>query len=316
MRITIVVPVYNERESLELLAEGIARHASAHEHRIVFVDDGSTDGSWEVLCRLHEQFDTVDVVRFRRNFGKSAALAAGFRCAEGDCVITMDGDLQDDPKEIPRLIEKLEEGWDVVAGWKQQRNDPWHKTLPSRLYNGVVARLFGLDLHDVNSGYKAYRAEVVKSIHVYGEQHRLIPVLAAGLGYRVTEIPVEHHPRRYGKSKYGLKRFPRGAIDVVTVYFLSRYRHAPGHFFGKLGLGAGLLGLIIACAAGTAWTVLGQPFLGVALGVVSAGLLAGGCTAAAVGLAAELLVRLAAERDSSQQPSTYPASYVKEERTH
>ena len=308
MKITFLIPVCNERESLEPLAEGIAEHAAPHEHRILFVDDGSTDGSWEVLCRLHEQRDTVDLIRFRRNFGKSAALAAGFSRAEGDYVITMDGDLQDDPKEIPRLLEKLDEGCDVVVGWKQVRNDPWHKTIPSRVYNALVSRLFGLGLHDVNCGYKGYCIEVVRNVRVYGELHRLIPVLAADLGYSVTEIPVEHHPRRYGKSKYGFERFSRGAMDVLSVYFLSRYRYRPGHFFGKLGLGAVLLGVIGACAAGVAWAVFGHALPGIVLGVLSAGLLAGGLTVAAIGLAAEHLLR--------QHPPSDFAPYIEEERRH
>lgn len=240
MKITFVIPVYNERDTLEDLAAGIVKHTEGHETRVLFVDDGSTDGSREVLQRLRHAMSHVEVIRFRRNAGKSAALAAGFAHTDGDVVFTMDADLQDDPAEIPHFLEKLEEGFDVVVGWKMKRHDPWHKTFPSHVYNSFVAKTFRLPLHDINCGFKAYRAEVVKRLRVYGEMHRLLPALAAGLGYRIAEIPVTHHARRYGVSKYGFERFARGALDVLAVWFLLHHAYTPGHFFGKVSM-AGML---------------------------------------------------------------------------
>lgn len=268
MKVAFVIPVFNERGTLEELTEGILQHIHPHEPQILFVDDGSTDGSAEVLANLRERIPAVEVIRFRRNFGKSAALAAGFARIDGDLVFTMDADLQDDPTEIPRFLRKLEEGYDIVVGWKQKRHDPWHKTFPSHIYNRFVARTFGLKLHDVNCGFKLYRAEVVKHLRVYGELHRLLPVLAAGLGYTVTEIPVTHHARRYGVSKYGFERFAKGAVDVLSVWFLARHSYTPGHFFGKWGvaaIAAGVLSFLGGIAAGlTAGAGLALAFLWIA----------------------------------------------------
>ena len=308
MNITFVIPVYNERETLKPLVEGIAENIGPHECRILFVDDGSTDGSDEVLRDIHRCFPSVDVIRFRRNFGKSPALAAGFAKATGDIVITMDGDLQDDPKEIPRFVDKINEGYDVVVGWKAVRRDPWHKTFPSRNYNRLVSWLFGVPLHDVNCGFKAFRAEVVRNIRVYGEMHRLIPVLAANLGYKVTEIPVEHHPRRHGKSKYGVERFSRGAIDVLSVMFLSRYLHNPGHLFTRIGVWAIALAVVCACATCIEWLVFKMAFWGLIHGCAAVGLLVGGIVIVALGLIAELLV--------AQHPLKDPTPYIAEELMH
>ncbi|MFP4502761.1 MAG: glycosyltransferase family 2 protein [Candidatus Hydrogenedentota bacterium] len=250
MHIVFVIPVYNERESLRALAEGIAAHTAGHSYRVIFVDDGSTDGSWEELVALREAYLTVDVVRLRRNFGKTSALATGIARAEGDVLVTMDADLQDDPAELPKLLAKLEEGYDVVVGWKANRRDPLHKTLPSRIYNAMVAWLFHLPLHDVNSGFKVMRMEVARRLPLYGELHRMIAVYADAMGYRVTEAPVRHHPRRYGESKYGVSRFLKGALDVLTTWFLARHGQSPHHELGKAGcfgvlagIGFGVLGL-------------------------------------------------------------------------
>ncbi len=304
MKISFVIPVYDEKETLRSLVEAITRHAAPHAFRILFIDDGSTDGSAEVLRALHAEHDSVEVLRFRRNFGKSAALAAGFSRADGDVVFTMDADLQDDPKEIPRFLAKLEDGFDVVTGWKEVRNDPWHKTIPSRVYNGLVSRLFDLDIHDINCGFKAYRAEVVKALDVYGELHRLIPVLAADLGYRVAEIAVEHHPRRYGRSKYGFERFSRGAADVLATLLVRRHRYTPAHFFGRLGLI--LLAGSLGCAAGAALAfVVKSSLLLMLLWTASMALFAGGIVVVALGLLAELLLR--------QHPLENAAPYIVEE---
>ncbi|MBM3288959.1 MAG: glycosyltransferase family 2 protein [Candidatus Hydrogenedentes bacterium] len=304
MNITFVIPVYNERETLEALAAGIAEHAAPHAYRILFVDDGSTDGSYEVMCTLRETNAAIDVVRLRGNFGKSAALAAGFAKADGDVVFTMDSDLQDEPKEIPRFIEKLNEGYDVVCGWKAVRHDPAHKTVPSRIYNWFVARLFGLPLHDVNCGFKLMRAEVVKKVQVYGEMHRLIPVLAHNLNYRIAEIPVEHHRRRYGTSKFGIERFTRGAMDVLTMWFLTHYRHAPGHFFGMLGLTEKTLGFVFLIAGIAAWSAR-HSTAGAALFATGLVLIATGALTFCIGLLAELVLRHFVRID--------PALYVAEE---
>lgn len=272
--LTFVIPVLNERETLIPLVEGIQEQVRDYPHDIILVDDGSTDGSYEVMRDLHARHPEIHVLRFRRNFGKSQALAAGFARAHGDIVFMMDADLQDDPAEIPRFLAKLEEGHDLVTGWKAKRRDPWHKTLPSKLYNRWISRLFRLRLRDVNSGYKAMRQEVARRLVLYGERHRLIPVFAANLGYRVTEIPVQHHPRRYGKSKYGIERFFRGASDALAVRFIQYQGQTPGHFFLRLALlaGAGAAALTAAgfaslAAAAMQWRAGGdfQPWLLVTL---------------------------------------------------
>ena len=219
--ITFVIPVFNESHTLEQLAQGIHDNVGENNYRILFIDDGSTDTSWETLCAMREKSDRIDLIRLRKNFGKTSALAAGFAIAHGDIIITMDADLQDDPREIPALLEKLEQGFDVVCGWKQRRYDPWHKTVPSRIFNAWISRTFNLPLHDVNSGFKVMRGEVASQLPLWSDMHRLIPVFAANMGYKVTEIPVQHHPRKFGRSKYGVERFMRGAIDAVTAAFLT-----------------------------------------------------------------------------------------------
>lgn len=253
--ITFVIPVYNEAATLECLAQGIHENVGDHPYRILFIDDGSTDQSWEMLRKLREQNSVVDIVRLRRNLGKTTALAAGFALAHGDIIITMDADLQDDPREIPALLAKLDEGYDVVCGWKQRRHDPWHKTIPSRIFNAWISRTFRLPIHDVNSGFKVIRGEVASQLPLWSDMHRLIPVFAANMGYKVTEIPVQHHPRTHGKSKYGFERFMRGAMDAITATFLTRYGDAPGQYFGRMMLFYGslvILSLIVTLVSGFA----------------------------------------------------------------
>jgi glycosyltransferase involved in cell wall biosynthesis len=208
----------------------------------VYVDDGSTDGSFASLTRLHNAHDNVRVIRLRRNFGKAAALAAGFAHAEGDVVVTIDADLQDDPAEIPRLLAKLDEGFDLVSGWKAHRRDPVTRRVLSKIFNWVTGRVSGLRLHDLNCGLKAYRAEVVRGLRLYGELHRFIPVLAHYRGHRIAELPVNHRPREHGRSRYGVERYVRGFLDLLTVSFIGRYRYRPLHLFGGLGLLLGALG--------------------------------------------------------------------------
>lgn len=247
--LTFVIPVKDEEASLTQLAERIVAcvRESCPEHapELIFIDDGSVDASWDVIQAISSRWpECTQGIRFRRNLGKALALEAGFRAAQGEVVFTMDADLQDDPKEIPRFLTKLDEGFDLVSGWKQTRHDPVSKTLPSKLFNGVTARLTGLRLNDFNCGFKCYRREVVENIRLYGELHRYIPVLAADLGYRVGEIAVEHHPRQHGQSKYGFERYVRGFIDLLTVLATTRWLVKPGHLFGGIGVALGSLGMV------------------------------------------------------------------------
>lgn len=245
--ISVVVPVHDEERSVALLYEELeaALQPADEPWEAIFVDDGSQDGTFSALTRLHARTPNARVVRLRRNFGKSAALAAGFAQAQGETIVTIDGDLQDDPAEIPHLLAKLDEGFDLVSGWKARRRDPWHRRLVSKVFNAVTGRVSGLRLHDMNCGLKAYRAEVVRGLPLYGELHRFIPVLAHYRGYRVAELPVNHRPRPHGRSRYGLERYVRGFLDLLTVTFMGRYRHRPLHLFGGLGLVLGLLGTIV-----------------------------------------------------------------------
>jgi dolichol-phosphate mannosyltransferase len=242
--ISVVIPVHNEGRSVALLYDELAA-AFADDGRpweAVFVDDGSTDDTFGALTRIHDANDNVRVVRLRRNFGKAAALDAGFGEAAGDIVVTIDGDLQDDPSEIPRLLAKLDEGYDLVTGWKTHRNDPLARRVLSRVFNTVTGWLSGLRLHDMNCGLKAFRVDVARELDLYGELHRFVPVLAHDLGFRVTELGVNHRPREHGRSRYGMERYARGFLDLLTVTFMSRYRHRPLHLFGGLGLVLGTIG--------------------------------------------------------------------------
>jgi dolichol-phosphate mannosyltransferase len=245
--VSVVVPVHNEERTLALLYDELesALEPLGEQWEAVFVDDGSTDGSFAALTRLHSARHNVRVVRLRRNFGKATALAAGFAQAEGDVVVTIDADLQDDPAEIPRLLAKLDEGFDLVSGWKAHRRDPLTRRALSRIFNWVTGRVSGLRLHDLNCGLKAYRAEVVRGLRLYGELHRFIPVLAHYRGHRIAELPVNHRPREHGGSRYGVERYLRGFLDLLTVSFIGRYRYRPLHLFGGLGLLLGVLGFAV-----------------------------------------------------------------------
>ena len=282
MKCSFVIPVFNEQDTLAALVEGIANHAPA-TFEIIFVDDGSTDGSAQVLKQIAQENDSVRVVSFAMNRGKSEALSRGFAEASGDVIFMMDADLQDDPKEIPRFLAKFEEGFDVVSGWKAIRHDPWHKTLPSKVYNGIVRAAFGLPIHDINCGFKLFKAETAKSLLIYGDRHRVLPVLAAAAGYRVAEIPVEHHPRRHGTSKYGVSRLFTGAVDLAAVYFILRYRHKPAQFFAKFGAILAILGLCLN------WQFANMLPIMIAL-------IAGGIASFAAGLVCELMVFLEEEK--------------------
>lgn len=241
MDISVIVPSFNERESLPELTAWIARVMDAHNYsyEVIIVDDGSTDGSWDTIKGLSEADPAIHGIRFRRNYGKSAALYCGFEKAKGDVVFTMDADLQDSPDEIPEMYSMVrEDGYDLVSGWKQHRKDnALTKNLPSKLYNATARRITGIKLHDMNCGLKAYRNEVVKSIEVYGEMHRYIPYLAKNAGFtKIGEKPVHHEKRKYGKSKFGMERFINGFLDLQSLWFLSTFGKKPMHFFGYSGL--------------------------------------------------------------------------------
>ncbi len=250
MQLTVVVPVYNEEESIHELAEWIEKVCIANtlSFEIIFVDDGSSDGSWNVITEMASEKNFVKGFRFRRNYGKAAALHTGFHEASGDVVITMDSDLQDSPDEIPHLVKMInEEGYDLISGWKKKRYDPFVKRVTSKFYNGTARLASGIKLHDFNCGLKAYRNEVVKGIEVYGEMHRYIPILAKKAGFRhIGEKIVEHKPRKYGTSKYGLDRFIKGYLDLLTIGFITRFGKSPMHLFGSLGTLMFLIGFVMA----------------------------------------------------------------------
>ena len=236
--LSIVIPAKNEEESLPLVVARItaACRAGGHTLRdIVLVDDGSSDNTWEVMSKLAGDSEVIEAIRLRRNFGKATALMVGIGACRGDVIITMDADLQDDPEEISRFVETLDGGYDLVSGWKQERHDPLNKTVPSRLFNKVTATISGVKLNDFNCGFKAYRREIFDSIQLYGELHRYVPVLANALGYRIAELPVRHHARRFGASKYGVARYLRGFLDLLTVVLITRFAYRPGHLFGGIG---------------------------------------------------------------------------------
>jgi glycosyltransferase involved in cell wall biosynthesis len=255
IEVSVVIPVLNERENLPALYDRLTETLTGlnRAYEIIFVDDGSSDGSAE-LCRSLVQSDScVTLVELRRHFGKAAALQVGFQVAKGDIIITMDGDLQDDPVEIPRFLEALDGGVDLVSGWKKMRQDPLTKTLPSKLFNLVTSTLTGIKLQDFNCGFKAYRREVVESLDLYGELHRYIPVLAHANGFRIGEIAVNHRPRCYGKSKYSFERFLRGAFDLLTVLFLGSFKRRPLHLFGLIGMAFAGVGFAIDLYLSLLW---------------------------------------------------------------
>lgn len=259
--VSVVVPVMNEAETIRALAEGIFK--SAHEAafdliELLFIDDGSTDRTWEEICAVTEQDSRARGIRLRRNFGKASAIQLGVETLTGEIVITMDGDLQDDPQEIPRFVERILGGDDVVSGWKRVRHDPIDKTLPSKVFNWMTARASGIPLHDFNCGFKAYRREVFDSVKLYGELHRFVPVLAHSYGFKIGELEVTHHPRRFGHSKYGARRFLRGLLDLFTVMTVTRYARKPGHLFGAGGLFLGTSGVAVLGYLTVLW-LLGHP---------------------------------------------------------
>jgi glycosyltransferase involved in cell wall biosynthesis len=296
--VSLVIPLLDEAESLPELADRIraALDGAGRSFEVWMVDDGSTDSSWDVIRALHRADPRFAGVRFRKNYGKSAALAIGFKHARGRYVVTLDADLQDDPAEIPEMLERLEAGADLVSGWKQTRHDPLSKTIPSRFFNGVTRLVSGIPLHDFNCGLKAYRADVVKHVRVYGELHRYIPLLAKWEGYdRIEEQVVQHHARKHGRTKFGLERFIRGFLDLITVVFVTRFGRRPMHFFGGLGTLSFLGGFAISLYLSVGW-FLGTPignrplfFLGIMLVILGVQLFL-------AGFLGEMIVRPEMER--------------------
>ena len=312
MKLTVIIPVLNEEDSLPVLLDELLsalRQNDLDASEIIFIDDGSTDSSWQRITEFAAAHPEVSGTRFRRNFGKAAALTAGMQSATGDVIMMMDADLQDDPAEIGAFLERLNAGYDVVNGWKQRRLDPWHKVYPSRVFNWMIGRLTGLKLHDHNCGLKMFRAEVAKEIRLYGELHRFIPVLAFARGFRITELVVNHRARQHGHSKYGVRRFLRGFLDLLTVSFLTSFGRRPLHALGGVGLfffslgGLGLIFLALLWLRMNLLPVIGLSALSITaepigsrplLAYSIASLLLGG-QALSLGLLAELIV------DSSQR---------------
>lgn len=295
--LTVVVPVLNEREALAGLIDEIDAACTSRDggFEVLIVDDGSTDRSFELIEDLARERPWLRCVSLRRNFGKAAAIATGFAEAQGETIVTIDGDGQDDPADIPRLLAPLEDGVDLVSGWKRDRRDPWTRRWASWLFNAVTSRVSGIPMHDMNCGLKAYRGECARSLEVYGDMHRFIPVIAAQQGWRAAEVPVNHRPRRHGRSRFGLERYLRGALDLLTVLFIGRYQHRPLHLFGAIGLALTFAGVLISVYL-TILRISGEAigqrpllFLGVLLIVVGVQLLT-------LGLLGQMLVVIRRER--------------------
>jgi glycosyltransferase involved in cell wall biosynthesis len=297
LALSIIIPLFNEQENVPLIYERFsAVLAGAPEpyrsgYEIIFVDDGSTDRSFQQCAEIEQGDPRVRVVQFRRNFGKTAALQAGFDIARGRRLVTIDADMQEDPAEIFRLLEPLDSGFDIASGWRRLRNDPVSKTLPSRVFNSVVAGVTGISLHDLNCGFKAYSREVVADLRIYGEQHRFIPVLAFQRGFRVTEVPVTHERRRYGRSKFGAKRLGRGFLDFIQVLFLTTYLQYPLRLFGLVGAAFTLLGFAVCAYLAVLWFEGHRPIGDRPLLTLGVLLLITGLQFVSTGLVGEMLLR-------------------------
>jgi glycosyltransferase involved in cell wall biosynthesis len=279
MKLSFVIPVFNEQDSLKQLYSEIIENVTKYEYEIIFVDDGSTDDSYTILQIIASEDDNVKLIKLRKNFGKSAGLNVGF-----------DADLQDDPKEIPEFINKLEEGYDMVTGWKVKRRDPISKTWPSKLFNKVTSNTFNLKLRDYNCGFKGYRKEVINELDIYGEMHRYIPALASSLGFEIAEIPVHHRKREFGKTKYGSERYLRGFLDLLTVKLVTAYIHSPLYLFGRVGFGFGIIGFVIALYLSVMKLGFGQPLYNRPLLYLATLLMIIGLQFFSIGLLGELIV--------------------------
>ena len=290
MLLSFVIPTLNEEDSIRILVDEIIANVGDNTYEIIFIDDGSRDKSFEIMNELAMANPAIRIIRFRRNFGKAAALQQGFNYAQGEIVFTMDADLQDNPIEIQRFLVKLDEGYDLVSGWKKKRHDPLHKTLPSKLFNYVTARTFDLKLKDYNCGFKAYRKPLVKELNLYGEMHRYIPALANSLGYRVGEIDVEHRARKYGKSKYGWERYLRGFFDLMTVKMVTQYVKSPLYLFGRIGLVSAMAGLFLSLYLAVLKIFYGYPLTNRPLLFLGMLLIITGLQFISLGLISELIV--------------------------
>jgi glycosyltransferase involved in cell wall biosynthesis len=303
MKLSVVIPVYNEEENIKPLYEQLKEVLDKleYEYEIIFVNDGSTDGSEKILDELARKDPTVKVIHFRRNFGQTAAMSAGFRYATGDVIVTMDGDLQNDPADIPKLLKKIEEGYDLVSGWRKDRKDPyWTRVFPSKVANKLISVVTGVNLHDYGCSLKAYRREVIKDLHLYGEQHRFIPALASEFGCKITEIPVNHRPRTAGQSKYGLSRTIKVLLDLIVVKFLLFYKAKPMRVFGGLGGILFLLGFFPFT-----YLILYKIFTGAPIGhrpllVISAVFMLAGLQLFCLGILGELITRLYYESENRE----------------
>ena len=310
MDISLVIPVYNEEENLKLLYQKLKETLEplGKEHEIIFVDDGSQDNSPKILDQLARKDPHVKVIHFRRNFGQTAALAAGFDLAQGEIVVTLDADLQNDPADIPKLLEKMEEGYDVVSGWRKDRKDPYlSRILPSAMANWLISKVTGVKLHDYGCTLKAYRQEVVKELNLYGELHRFLPALASWMGVRIAEIPVTHHPRRFGKSKYGISRTFRVILDLILVQFLLRYSTRPIRIFGGAGLISFVLGLLLGCYLSIIKILFRHPIGNRPLLILSVLLIILGIQLLSLGILGEFLTRIYYE---GQNKKPYVIKYV------
>ena len=314
--LSIVIPILDEEESIAELADRL--RDVCERHRFSFeawlIDDGSTDRTWHVIQQINEEDPRFAGIRFRRNYGKSAALAVGFQRSRGRYVITMDADLQDDPEEIPAMVNMLKDGYDLVSGWKKKREDPLNKTIPSKVINFATRKLTGLPLHDINCGLKAYRKEVVKSVKVYGELHRYIPLLAKWEGFsRITEKSVKHHARKYGKTKFGIERFIRGFLDLITVLFMTRFAVRPMHFFGAIGTVAFFGGFLISLWISIDKLYFGNPIGDRPLLLLGVLLIILGSQMFTTGLLGEMIIRSRMEETTSYQVVEMMEPRVKEE---
>ncbi|NQV16994.1 MAG: glycosyltransferase family 2 protein [Armatimonadetes bacterium] len=300
MKLSFIIPVFNEEQSLQPLYSEILGNIENYKHEIIFIDDGSSDASFAVMKELAAKDKNVKIIKFRKNFGKAASLDAGFEAAKGDIIFTMDADLQDDPKEIINFIKKIEQGYDLVSGWKKKRKDPIHKTFPSKLFNAITAKFFRLKLHDYNCGFKAYRKEVIKELDIYGEMHRYIPALADSKGFKITEIPVNHRSRKFGKSKYGIERYIRGFLDLLTVKLVTSYTHSPLYLFGRIGTTFSIIGFLIGLYLTIMKFWFHQPLYNRPLLYLSILLIMLGLQFFSIGLIGELLVNQNRKQNKSK----------------
>ncbi len=300
MKLSFIIPVFNEKESLERLYSEILENIENKDYEIIFIDDGSSDNSFNIMEQLAKRDKRVKIIKFRKNFGKSASLQTGFENAKGDIIFTMDADLQDNPTEIPEFIEKIEEGYDLVTGWKKNRKDPISKTIPSKFFNFITSISFKLKLHDYNCGFKAYKKEVINEIDIYGEMHRYIPAIVHTKGFKVTEIPVEHRPREFGRSKYGVERYLRGFLDLLTVKLLTSFTHSPLYLFGRIGSTFSIIGFLIGLYLTIMKYAFHQPLYNRPLLFLSILLIMVGLQFFSIGLLGELIVNQSRDKNKKR----------------